>query len=709
MQVDPGQRNDEFWGSVAAGTRQAASTCPFVVISEEGDDSDDDAPRERDHRKERSRVANPSSSDRDADSDDGRRAGSSGLRSLRASLNTRESDGEKGTSLWTPGNAGHVPDAPDAFTVGLTHAIRGGNVQMVIDLLQKGADANTIGDAGQSPLVEALATGDINVTAALLLHGADPTQLAPSGVDPSTFATQPALKTLLEFFSGAEIREDSKRLVLAALEKIVRWRLAKRLGEMQQEQDKMRLLEKKKSKLAQMDQLSVSTPTPANRGTAKTVVPPRARMPTTTTSTLAPQAKLAAPRASRLVEHPPSSAVQTCGGCGRTADATEGRVGEDDGKWYCGSCWAEFEQTQSFRCLRTRNMNKEVFQPEPRTLQDFKGMQVEQSDRIPKKHEPSRESFFGNSSDGQLASRGHANVPAETPLALATRSGNLQEVLRLLVDGCDPNIADFTGETPLFDCIAGGNVDIAAAMLLFAADPNRRSSAGSVPSNFASHASARSLLQVFASHDGAACENREEALGALPAFMRWALQLHLDGRGFAAVRYLGDCLQNGDAMSASPQSFTSVAARGDEHDGLLEDEGLLPLTSAVRRKHYQQLRDLLRARADPNAADELGETPLFEAAALDDADAAALLLLARADPSRQSLAGTRPPDLARRADCPVAILMLLGSHSCDTCENEEATEAIAAIMDPEAQDAFSRKWQFLRDQSKLLGQICGRH
>ena len=46
------------------------------------------------------------------------------------------------------------------------------------------------------------------------------------------------------------------------------------------------------------------------------------------------------------------------------------------------------------------------------------------------------------------------------------------------------------------------------------------------------------------------------------------------------------------------------------------DEGESPLTLAARDADLEQLLLLLRERADPNVRDILGETPLFEAAAI---------------------------------------------------------------------------------------------
>ena len=83
----------------------------------------------------------------------------------------------------------------------------------------------------------------------------------------------------------------------------------------------------------------------------------------------------------------------------------------------------------------------------------------------------------------------------QDPLACAARDGDVEEVLRLLDGGYDPNIGavlsgvtremetnacqvssfsgDELGETPLFEAASAGSVDVVAALLVKRADPDK--------------------------------------------------------------------------------------------------------------------------------------------------------------------------------------------------------------------------------------------
>ena len=70
------------------------------------------------------------------------------------------------------------------------------------------------------------------------------------------------------------------------------------------------------------------------------------------------------------------------------------------------------------------------------------------------------------------------------------------------------------------------------------------------------------------------------------------------------------------------------------------------LLEAVRTGEPQAVAQLLLARADPNAPDELGETPIFEATAAGHAKVLALLLLARAQVGYESPQGLTARQMA---------------------------------------------------------------
>jgi ankyrin repeat protein len=78
--------------------------------------------------------------------------------------------------------------------------------------------------------------------------------------------------------------------------------------------------------------------------------------------------------------------------------------------------------------------------------------------------------------------------------------------------------------------------------------------------------------------------------------------------------------------------------------------GLTPLVEAVRARDDGVAAVLLRAGANPNAADRCGATALHHAAGADaDTDYVAMLLKNGADPNRLDVNGASPADWARLA------------------------------------------------------------
>lgn len=64
----------------------------------------------------------------------------------------------------------------------------------------------------------------------------------------------------------------------------------------------------------------------------------------------------------------------------------------------------------------------------------------------------------------------------DTPLHLATRSGDHEEMLHILESGhgCDPNAIGLYGWAPLHEIVAKGDLDGAAILLQHGAAPHRR-------------------------------------------------------------------------------------------------------------------------------------------------------------------------------------------------------------------------------------------
>lgn len=101
-----------------------------------------------------------------------------------------------------------------------------------------------------------------------------------------------------------------------------------------------------------------------------------------------------------------------------------------------------------------------------------------------------------------------------------------------------------------------------------------------------------------------------------------------------------------------------------------------PLASAVHDGDIARVISLLEEQADPNSTDPNGETPLFVAAAKNDHDVAAALLLYKAEPSRESSAFMVPADLATAAVVQSLIQIFEGREVSRTSQ-EEVLDALS--------------------------------
>ncbi|CAE7262539.1 Ank1 [Symbiodinium natans] len=106
-----------------------------------------------------------------------------------------------------------------------------------------------------------------------------------------------------------------------------------------------------------------------------------------------------------------------------------------------------------------------------------------------------------------------------SPLAFASRIGDLVEVKRLLDAKSDPNSVDAVGETPLFEAAASGDVSVLASLLLAGADPEHQSFIGSLAGDLCSSEACATLLRLCSGEE-ASPQEREEVLRALAPNLR---------------------------------------------------------------------------------------------------------------------------------------------------------------------------------------------
>eukprot|EP00747_Dinoflagellata_sp_TGD_P062245 gnl/TRDRNA2_/TRDRNA2_152912_c0_seq1.p1 gnl/TRDRNA2_/TRDRNA2_152912_c0~~gnl/TRDRNA2_/TRDRNA2_152912_c0_seq1.p1 ORF type:complete len:402 (+),score=94.57 gnl/TRDRNA2_/TRDRNA2_152912_c0_seq1:254-1459(+) len=104
----------------------------------------------------------------------------------------------------------------------LIPAVRNGDVQQMLSLLQHGVDANTLDENGEPVLFEALSSGNVDAVAVLLLHRADQNQRSRDGTLAADVAGDFATRTLLKLFQGKEVAPAVEEKALSALSTSVR-------------------------------------------------------------------------------------------------------------------------------------------------------------------------------------------------------------------------------------------------------------------------------------------------------------------------------------------------------------------------------------------------------------------------------------------------------------------------------------------------------
>lgn len=84
-----------------------------------------------------------------------------------------------------------------------------------------------------------------------------------------------------------------------------------------------------------------------------------------------------------------------------------------------------------------------------------------------------------------------------TPLAVATARGSIDEVCALLNGGADPNLPGERGVTPLHDAAGLGYVEIAQLLILKGARQDAVAEFGGTPKDWAARQGAPEMLKLF--------------------------------------------------------------------------------------------------------------------------------------------------------------------------------------------------------------------
>jgi ankyrin repeat protein len=201
-----------------------------------------------------------------------------------------------------------------------------------------------------------------------------------------------------------------------------------------------------------------------------------------------------------------------------------------------------------------------------------------------------------------------------TPLLRATDTRKPEVTKYLLSKGADPNAADREGRTALLAAVEDGYLEIVPLLLEAKADPNRANQDGRTPLMSAVQFRQVAAIPLLAA--AGADLDAPTVLGP-PLLMAISdgdvelIRAVLDGGADANVRstYGTPALIAAIEGGASPEIVALLLAH--EADVKARDQvEATALHAAVRARDTAVVRQLIASGADPNAAQNNGETPL---------------------------------------------------------------------------------------------------
>ncbi|NOS68943.1 MAG: hypothetical protein HOP33_03340 [Verrucomicrobia bacterium] len=216
----------------------------------------------------------------------------------------------------------------------------------------------------------------------------------------------------------------------------------------------------------------------------------------------------------------------------------------------------------------------------------------------------------------------------ETPLDVAAALGKAKAAELLLAAGADPNARRFDdAATPLVQAVWSGNREVVKLLLEYGANPNVTVLAG--------QAGVTPLMSAASQKD--------------PELVALLLKYKADPKPSDAK---GNTALLNAVLSRSPETVRALLAAGADPDTKNSSGSPVLRISVTDAMSREVAAALLEAKANVNAPDSNGLTPLHWAGAYSRRDLAELLVKAGADTNRRDNHGSTPLDLVKAAKRP---------------------------------------------------------
>ena len=198
----------------------------------------------------------------------------------------------------------------------------------------------------------------------------------------------------------------------------------------------------------------------------------------------------------------------------------------------------------------------------------------------------------------------------------AVRSGNFDEVRRLVLSGADPNGLDALGSTPLLDAAWSGNVPILSFLISRGADVNAaHREAGSTPlfySVLTGHADAVKLLLAAGARIDTKYRGGQTVLHVACArgkadIAELLISAHAN---WNAKDENGNTPLDEAVLHDQLATLSVLIAHGVDTTRVRSDNGRGAMAEACIKGQADLIEPLLRSGASLTAADRFGETPL---------------------------------------------------------------------------------------------------